>query len=276
MPVSFIPVTSLSDPALAVFTDMKDARKRDKLEEEKGIFIAESPTVVDVALASGYVPLSVLTEEKMMNAAVRRSLEACGDIPVYIAPHEAFTALTGFELTRGMLCAMARKPLPNVDGLLKDARRVAVMENVADATNMGAIIRSAAALGVDAVLLTPGCCDPLCRRALRVSMGTALQIPWTRLDASFGAWCHPAVDRLHGMGFATVAMALRDDSVPMDHPSVKAEEKLAILLGTEGTGLKAETIAACTYTVRIPMFHGVDSLNVAAAAAVAFWELRAR
>lgn len=271
-----IRVTDLSAPELAVFTDMKDSRKRDRLEEERGIFVAESPTVVDVALSAGYVPLCALTEEKMMNTAVRRSLDACGDIPVYIASHEAFTALTGFELTRGLLCAMVRKPLPTVEDLLRDARRVCVLENVTDSTNTGAIMRSAAALGVDAVLLTPGCCDPLCRRSLRVSMGTALQIPWTRIGDVYADWPHPGLELLRSFGFKTVAMALRDDSVPMDHPALRGEPRLAILMGTEGTGLLSETIAACDYTVRIPMYHGVDSLNVAAASAVAFWELRVR
>ncbi|MCQ2430647.1 MAG: RNA methyltransferase [Clostridia bacterium] len=271
-----IPVTDLSLPALSVFTDMKDSRKRDRIEEQNGIFIAESPTVVDVALASGYLPVCALTEEKMMNSAVRRSLEACGDIPVYVASHEAFASLTGFELTRGLLCAMARKPLPSADDLLRDARRVCVLENVTDSTNMGAIVRSAAALGIDAVLLTPGCCDPLCRRALRVSMGTVLQVPWTRIGSAYADWPHPGLELLRERGFRTVAMALRDDSVPMDHPALKDEPRLAILMGTEGTGLLSETIACCDYTVRIPMYHGVDSLNVAAASAVAFWELRVR
>ena len=271
-----IRVTDLSAPELAVFTDMKDSRKRDRLEEARGIFIAESPTVVDVALSAGYSPLCALTEERMMNAAVRRSLDACGDIPVYIASHEAFAALTGFELTRGLLCAMARKPLPAAEDLLRDARRVCVLENVTDSTNTGAIMRSAAALGVDAVLLTPGCCDPLCRRALRVSMGTVLQIPWTRIGTAYGDWPHPGLETLRAFGFRSVAMALRDDSVPMDHPALRDEPRLAILMGTEGTGLLSETIAACDYTVRIPMYHGVDSLNVAAASAVAFWELRVR
>lgn len=273
---TLIPVTDLSLPALSVFTDMKDSRKRDRIEEERGIFIAESPTVVDVALSAGYVPLCALTEEKMMNAAVRKSLDACGDIPVYIASHEAFATLTGFELTRGLLCAMARRPLPDADTLLTGARRVAVLENVTDSTNMGAIMRSAAALGLDAVLLTPGCCDPLCRRALRVSMGTVLQIPYSYIGEKYADWPHPGLEVLAAHGFRTVAMALRDDSVPMDHPALKDEPRLAILMGTEGTGLLSETIRCCDYTVRIPMYHGVDSLNVAAASAVAFWELRAR
>lgn len=272
----YIPVSDLKSPALEVFTDLKDSRKRDRIEEEKGIFIAESQTVVEVALKSGYEPISILTEEKKIVPSVQRVIDSCGDVPVYLAAHEEFATLTGFELTRGMLCAMKRKPLPDANALLEGAKRVAVLEDVTDATNMGAILRSAAALGIDAVLLTPGCCDPYCRRSLRVSMGTALQIPWTRIGKTVSDWPHPGLDFLHEKGFATAAMALREDSEPMDAPILKTHERLAILLGTEGTGLSDETIRNCTHTVLIPMLHDVDSLNVAAASAVAFWELRDR
>ena len=216
------------------------------------------------ALNAGYRPLSLLLEKKHIEGQAAEIISRCGDIPVYTAEFDLLTRLTGFQLTRGALCAMLRRFLPSVENVCRSARRIAVLENVMNPTNVGAIFRSAAALNMDAVLLTPGCSDPLYRRASRVSMGTVFQIPWTFLDSQTD---------LHDLGFKTVAMALRDDSYSIDDPKLRAEEKLAIILGTEGEGLKDETIAACDYTVKIPMSHGVDSLNVAAASAVAFWEL---
>ena len=269
-----IHIKDFSDPALDVYVRLTGAQLRNKLEPEKGIFIAESPTVIEVAMNSGGVPVSILTDERLLGGAVDKIIEKCDDIPVYTADRELLTKMTGFELTRGALCAMKRPALPSVEELLKDARRVAVLEAVADSTNIGALFRSAAALGIDAVLITPTCCDPLCRRAVRVSMGTVFQVPWTKIGDVPSDWPHPSMERLAALGFKTVAMALTDKSVSIDDPVLKAEERLAIILGTEGDGLSKTTIADCDYTVRIPMKHNVDSLNVAAAGAVAFWELR--
>ena len=269
-----IHIKDFSDPALDVYVRLTGAQLRNKLEPEKGIFIAESPTVIEVAMNSGCVPVSILTDERLLGGAVDKIIEKCDDIPVYTADRELLTKMTGFELTRGALCAMKRPALPSVEELLKDARRVAVLEAVADSTNIGALFRSAAALGIDAVLITPTCCDPLCRRAVRVSMGTVFQVPWTKIGDVPSDWPHPSMERLAALGFKTVAMALTDKSVSIDDPVLKAEERLAIILGTEGDGLSKTTIADCDYTVRIPMKHNVDSLNVAAAGAVAFWELR--
>ena len=270
---NIIHIKDFSDPALDVYVRLTGAQLRNKLEPEKGIFIAESPTVIDVAMSSGCEPISILTDVRLLGGAVDRIIEKCGDIPVYTADRELLTQMTGFELTRGALCAMRRPALPSVEELTRDARRIAVLEGVTDSTNIGAIFRSAAALGIDAVLITPTCCDPLCRRAVRVSMGTVFQIPWTRIGNEPSDWPHPSMERLSALGFKTVAMALTDKSVSIDDPSLKAEDKLAIILGTEGDGLSKTTIADCDYTVRIPMKHKVDSLNVAAAGAVAFWEL---
>ena len=241
---------------------------------EKGIFIAESPTVIGVALDGGCQPISLLTDERLLGGAVADIMARCPDVPVYTADRELLTKLTGFELTRGALCAMRRPALPTVETLLENAHRVAVLEGVTDSTNIGALFRSAAALGIDAVLVTPTCCDPLCRRAVRVSMGTVFLVPWTRIGETAADWPHPGLDRLQALGFKTAAMALSDRSISIDDPTLAAEDKLAIVLGTEGDGLAHGTIADCDYTVRIPMSHGVDSLNVAAAGAVAFWELR--
>lgn len=271
-----IEIADFSDPALDVYIRLTGAQLRSKLEPEKGVFIAESPTVIRVALEAGYEPLSVLTEKRLINREAEELISRLPEIPVYCAEREQLAALTGFELTRGMLCAMRRPMLKTPEELLKGARRIAVLENIVDSTNIGAIFRSAAGLGIDAVLLTPSCCDPLCRRALRVSMGTVLLVPWTRIGNTPEDWPHPGLEYLSALGFRTAAMALRDDSVPIDDPALRREERLAIVLGTEGTGLASRTIADCDYTVRIPMMHGVDSLNVAAAGAVAFWELRAR
>ena len=270
---NIIQITDFNDPALDIYVRLTGAQLRNKLEPEKGIFIAESPTVIEVAMQGGCEPVSILTDERLLNGAVEKIIEKCGDIPVYTASRDLLTKMTGFELTRGALCAMKRPALHTVEELLKNARRVAVLEAVTDSTNIGALFRSAAALGVDAVLVTPTCCDPLCRRAVRVSMGTVFLVPWTKIGETAADWPEAGMARLNELGFKTVAMALTDKSVSIDDPTLKSEEKLAIILGTEGDGLTKTTIASCDYTVRIPMKHGVDSLNVAAAGAVAFWEL---
>lgn len=270
---NIIRISDFSDPALDVYVRLTGAQLRNKLETEKGIFIAESPTVIEVALNSGCKPVSMLTDERLINGQVKEIIERLGDIPIYTAQRDVLTRMTGFELTRGALCAMRRPTLPSVEELIKDARRVAVLEAVTDSTNIGALFRSAAALGIDAVLITPTCCDPLCRRAIRVSMGTIFQVPWTRIGESPEDWPEKGLTLLRELGFKTVAMALTDKSVSIDDPSLAKEERLAIILGTEGDGLSKSTIASCDYTVKIPMKHGVDSLNVAAAGAVAFWVL---
>ena len=270
---NIIHISDFSDPALDVYVRLTGAQLRNRLEPEKGIFIAESPTVIEVAMQGGCQPISLLTEERLINGAVAGIIEKCGDIPIYTADRELLTKMTGFELTRGALCAMRRPALVTVEELIKDARRVAVLEEVADSTNIGAIFRSAAALGIDAVLVTPTCCDPLCRRAVRVSMGTVFLVPWTKIGDEPADWPSKGFDLLHSLGFKTVAMALTDKTISIDDPTLKAEDKLAIILGTEGTGLMKETIDGCDYTVKIPMKHGVDSLNVGAAGAIAFYEL---
>lgn len=273
---NIIEVADITAPELDVFARLTEAQLRNRLEPEKGIFIAESPKVIARALDAGYEPLSLLMESRHIVGQAKDIIARCGEIPVYTASRETLAALTGYALTRGVLCAMRRPRLPSVEELCADARRVAVLEGIVDVTNVGAIFRSAAALHMDAVLLTPTCCDPLCRRAARVSMGTVFQIPWTRIGEEPGDWPHPGLDRLRALGFRTAAMALREDTVSIEDPRLMAEEKLAIVLGTEGDGLADETIADCDDTVCIPMSHGVDSLNVAAASAVAFWQLRAR
>lgn len=274
--MSIIQVTDLSAPELAVFSRLTEAQLRNRLEPEKGIFIAESPKVIARALDAGLQPVSLLMEQRHIAGDARDIIARCGDIPVYTAPREVLSALTGYALTRGVLCAMRRPLLLPVERVCAEARRVAVLEGIVDSTNIGAIFRSAAALSVDAVLLTPSCCDPLCRRAARVSMGTVFQVPWTRIGDTAADWPRAGMQRLHAMGFHTVAMALSDTAVSIEDPRLAAWDKLAIVLGTEGDGLAAETIAACDDTVCIPMAHGVDSLNVAAASAVAFWQLRAQ
>ncbi len=277
-----IEITSLEAPELAVYTHLTEAQLRNRLEPEKGIFIAESPKVIKLALDCGYQPLSLLTERKHINgqaAEIISRLEedtSGNDIPVYTADDGVLEALTGYALYRGVLCAMRRPILKTAEEVCRGASRIAVLENIADATNVGAIIRSAAALNMDAVLVTPSCCDPLCRRAVRVSMGTVFQIPWTYIGANRSEWERSGAELLRGLGFKTAAMALDDNSVSMDDPRLAAESRLAIILGSEGDGLAKKTIADCDYTVKIPMSHGVDSLNVAAASAVAFWELRKR
>ncbi len=271
-----IEITDLSRPELDVFCRLTEAQLRNRLEPEKGVFIAESPTVIGLALDAGYEPLALLTERKFIEGKAAGIIACCGEIPLYTGEREVLAELTGYELTRGVLCAMRRPSPRDFREVCAGTRRVAVLENVVDSTNVGAIIRSAAALGIDAVLLTPSCCDPLNRRAVRVSMGTVFQIPWAYIGEEPAEWPNPGLSWLNGLGFKTAAMALREDSVSIDDEGLAEEPKLAIVLGTEGTGLTAHTIADCDYTVRIPMQHGVDSLNVAAASAVAFWQLRAK
>ena len=271
---TIIEINDLSAPELDVFAHLTEAQLRNRLEPEKGIFIAESPKVIRRALESGCAPLSLLMERRQLDGQGQEIIERCGDIPVYTADRAVLEALTGYALTRGILCAMRRPVLPTVETLCAGAHRVAVLEGIVDSTNIGAIFRSAAALHMDAVLLTPTCCDPLCRRAARVSMGTVFQVPWCRIGAAAADWPEQGLNRLHRLGFRTAAMALSDRSVSIDDPALMSEDKLAVILGTEGDGLAEQTIAACDYTVRIPMSHGVDSLNVAAASAVAFWQLR--
>ena len=273
---NIIEIFDFSDPRLDLFARLTEGQLRRRQESERGIFIAESPKVIERALNGGYTPVALLMEQKHIDGDAAGILARCPEVPVYTAGRQVLEALTGFALTRGVLCAMERRPLPSVEDLLKNARRVAVLEGVVDPTNVGAVFRSAAALNMDAVLVTPTCCDPLYRRAVRVSMGTVFQVPWTRIGDDHTQWPHPGLERLRALGFKTAAMALSDNSVSIDHPGLLAEEKLAIVLGTEGDGLAADTIANCDYTVKIPMSHEVDSLNVAAASAVAFWQLGKR
>ena len=270
---NIIEITDFHAPELDPYARLTQNQLRNRLEPEKGIFIAESPKVIDRALDAGYKPMSLLMERKQITGPAAGILSRCGDTPVYTADREMLAELTGFELTRGVLCAF-RRPAPRpVEELCKNARRVAVLEGIVDSTNVGAIFRSAAALNMDAVLINPSCCDPLCRRAVRVSMGTVFQVPWGQLGETPADWPEKGMDILHSLGFKTAAMALSDRSVSIDDEQLAKEPKLAIVLGTEGDGLAAGTIASCDYTVKIPMSHGVDSLNVAAASAVAFWQL---
>ncbi len=270
---NFVQIEDFSAPELDVYVRLTGAQLRSRLEPSLGVFIAESPTVVEVALNAGCEPISLLTDERLLHGKVNELIERMGDIPVYVAKNEVLRSLTGFELTRGVLCAMRRPALPALDELCRGASRLAILENITDSTNIGAIFRAAAALGVDAVLLTPSCCDPLCRRAVRVSMGTVLQVPWGRIGECASDWPARGIEHLHALGFKTAAMALSDNSISLADPILKQEEKLAIVLGTEGDGLAKCTVASCDYTVKIPMSHGVDSLNVASAGAVAFWQL---
>ncbi|MFR2685285.1 MAG: TrmH family RNA methyltransferase [Roseburia intestinalis] len=296
--INIIEIKDLDAPELQIYYNLNEAQLFHYFEPKPGIFIAESPKVIERALDAGCVPMSFLMEKKHVETQAKDILARCDklqsrdikqtdkmevengnsnmsaerEIPVYTAEIEVLAKITGYQLTRGMLCAMYRPALSSVEQLCKNARRVAILENVVNPTNVGAIFRSAAALGMDAVLLTPACADPLYRRASRVSMGTVFQIPWTYFDKN-ACWPDGAMDVLHKLGYKTAAMALRDDSVSIDDEKMMAEEKLAIVLGTEGDGLADHTIADCDYTVKIPMTHGVDSLNVAAASAVAFWQL---
>jgi len=270
---NIIEIRDFSDPALDVYARLTEGQLRSKQQSEKGMFIAESIKVIEHALDAGYAPLSLLMEKKHIAGQAADLITRCGEIPVYTAESEILSKLTGFALTRGILCAMKRPALPELDSILRNARRVAVLEGIVDPTNVGAIMRSAAALNMDAVLITPTCCDPLHRRAVRVSMGTVFQIPWTKIGNTAADWPGNGLDILKKHGFKTAALALNSVSVTIDDPALMAEQKLAIILGTEGDGLSPNTIAGCDYSVIIPMSHGVDSLNVAAASAVAFWQL---
>lgn len=261
-------------PELDVYARLTEAQLKNKRDPSKGIFIAESPKVIGYALDAGYEPLSLLMERRHVEGDAREVIARCGDIPVYTGEREVLAGLTGYELTRGVLCAMRRKPLPTAAEVCRGAKRVAVLEGIVDTTNVGAIFRSAAALGMDAVLLTPTCCDPLNRRAARVSMGTVFQVPWGRIGKDAEDWKRNGTKLLRDLGFSSAALALDDRSVSIDDEKLMAEERLAVILGTEGHGLMQETVENADYTVKIPMYHGVDSLNVGAAAAVAFWQLR--
>ena len=266
---NIIEITDYEAPELDVYARLTEAQLLNRFEPKKGMFIAESPKVIARALDAGCIPVSILVERSRIQGESLEVIGRCGDVPVYTADLDVLTKLTGYQLTRGLLCAMRRPQLPKVEEILKNTRRVAVLENIQNPTNVGAIFRSAAALGMEAVLLTGDCSNPLYRRSCRVSMGTVFQVPWTYMEENWTA-------QLKALGFKTAAMALSDDSVSIDDPRLLAEEKLAVVLGSEGDGLAETTIADCDYTVKIPMAHGVDSLNVAAASAVAFWELRAR
>lgn len=267
---NIIEIEDFHAPELDVYARLTENQLVNRADPHNGLFIAESPNVIDRALDAGCVPVSLLLERKHIEGQAAGILARCGDVPVYTAPLPVLTQLTGFPLTRGVLCAMRRPELPGVEAICAGSRRIAVLENIMNPTNLGAIFRSAAALNMDAVLLTPACCDALYRRCVRVSMGTVFQVPWTYLDCD---WPEPGLDKLRRLGFRTAAMALTENSVSIREPKLLAEERLAIVLGTEGDGLAVETIARCDYTVKIPMSHGVDSLNVAAASAVAFWVL---
>lgn len=264
MPV--IQIQSLEHPGVEVFSTLTEAQLRNRLEPSKGIFIAESPKVIQVALNARYQPLALLCEERHIAGDAANIIKQCGDIPIYTGNRELLASLTGYTLTRGVLCAMQRPQLPSVEKVCQDAQRIVVIDGVVDTTNIGAIFRSAAALGMDAVLLTPTSCDPFNRRAVRVSMGSVFLVPWT--------WLEAPIPSLNDLGFRTAAMALSDNSISLDHPALKEEKKLALIMGTEGDGLSTQVIEEADYVVRIPMSNAVDSLNVAAASAVAFWELR--
>ena len=271
-----ITVNDLSHPGLAPYARLTERQLRSKRDPEDGLFIAESPKVIGHALDAGCVPVSLLMGEKHLQGQGRDLLERCGGVPVYTGPDSLLESLTGYRLTRGFLCAMRRPALPTVEAVCAGARRVAVLEGIVDPTNVGAVFRSAAALRMDAVLVTPTCCDPLHRRAVRVSMGTVFQVPWTVIGSLAGDWPHPGLERLKALGFSTAAMALDPRAVTIEDPWLRSEERLAVVLGAEGDGLAPATVAGCDHTVCIPMARQVDSLNVAAASAVAFWELRVR
>ena len=271
-----IEITDFNAPELDIFARLTEAQLMHCFEPLGGMFIAESPKVIERALDAGYEPVSLLMEGKHIEGQAKEVIARCPGVPVFTSDLQTLTKLTGFQLTRGVLCAMRRKALPSVESVCKDARRIVILENVMNPTNVGAIFRSAAALGMDALLLTPGCSDPLYRRSARVSMGTVFQVPWTYIGTETADWPGNGMEILKNLGYKTAAMALSDNSVSIDDPALMAEEKLAILMGSEGDGLTDATIAACDYTVKIPMYHGVDSLNVAAASAVAFWQLRAK
>lgn len=268
-----IQITDLNSHELDIYARLNESQLLHYYEPDLGIFIAESPNVIQRALRAGYVPLSFLIEEKQLNDTTVDLIQSYSNVPAYIAGYDVLSKLTGFNLTRGLLCAMRRKIIPSVESICCNAKRIAILEDVVNPTNVGAIFRSAAALNMDAVLLTPACSDPFYRRASRVSMGTVFQIPWTYIGKDSADWHQNGISTLKKLGFKTAAMALSKNAVSIDNPGLMAEEKLAIILGTEGDGLKETTIKGCDYTVCIPMSHGVDSLNVAAASAVAFWQL---
>lgn len=273
---NIIEITNFDASELDIYARLTENQLLNRHEPEKGLFIAESPKVIERALDANYTPISILVEKKHIATQAKDIIARCGDIPIYTAEFDVLANLTGFQLTRGMLCAMQRPKLPSVSDVCKNASRIAVLENVVNPTNVGAIFRSAAALGIDAVLLTPACSNPLYRRAIRVSMGTVFQIPWTYLGTEVFDETPTDIHQLKQLGFKIAAMALEKDSISIDDTNLMAEEKLAIVLGTEGEGLANNTISNCDYTVCIPMAHGVDSLNVAAASAVAFWQLGKR
>lgn len=262
-----IEVSDLNSPEIKIYSGLRDAQLKKRGAETEGIFIAESIKVINYALDAGYEPVSMLMEKRCVEHQAAETIERVGELPIYTAERDILAALTGFELTRGILCAMRRKALPPLSEVCSGARRIVVLENIADPTNVGALFRSAAAIGMDAMLLTENCCDALYRRAVRVSMGTVFQLPWTRVGENW-------IEELHALGFKTAAMALSDKSVGIEDEVLQREDKLALVMGSEGLGLMQETIDRCDYTVKIPMSHGVDSLNVAAAGAVAFWQLR--
>lgn len=266
---NIIEITDFNAPELDIYARLSENELLNRHEPEKGLFIAESPLVIERALDNGYIPVSMLVENKHIDTQARGILERCGDVPVYTAEFDILTNLTGFKLTRGMLCAMKRPPLKNPEEICANTKRIAILEDVMNPTNVGAIMRSAAALNIDAVLLTSSCSNPLYRRAIRVSMGTVFQIPWTFIPDEHNSY----VEYIKSLGFKTAAMALCNNTLPIDAPVLNEIDRLAIILGTEGEGLKKETIEACDYTIKIPMANGVDSLNVAAASAVAFWQL---
>ena len=269
----FISISTLDDPRLDVYIKLTERQLRNKLESKKGIFIAESSKVIERALASGIEPISFLLEEKWLKIMSPLFERVSNDVPIFVAPSTLMEQLTGYNVTRGALCAMRRPLLPRVEELLHDAHRICVLDGIVDHTNVGAIFRSAAALNVDALLVSPTCCDPLYRRAVRVSMGTVFQVPWTRLCCDVHQWPYEGIKILHKHGFNCAAMALTDESVSLDNPSLRSIDKLALFMGTEGHGLSPKVIKNCDMTIRIPMAHDVDSLNVAAASAVAFWQL---
>lgn len=273
---NIIEITTPDAPGLDLFAHLTNAQLRSRSEPEKGIFIAESPKVIRIALDAGYEPVAMLMERKHLLNQGQPLIERCSDIPIYTGDREMLAGITGYTLTRGILCAMKRPAPLTLAEVCGDAHRIAVLDGIVDATNIGAIFRSAAAMHMDGVLVTPTCCDPLNRRAVRVSMGTVFQIPWAQIGSCSAQWPVDGMQMLHKMGFRTAAMALSQDSVSIEDPGLMAEDKLAVILGTEGDGLSQQTIDLCDYTVMIPMSHGVDSLNVAAAGAVAFWQLRKR
>lgn len=268
-----IEIEDINDARIAPFIKLTEAQLKNKLNPDDGIFICESPIAISQALRAGCEPVSVLTEPKYISGRMCTLIEGLENIPVYSLSHENISKITGYELTRGALCAMKRPAPKDWRDLCKGARRVAVLEDIVDTTNLGAIFRNAAALGIDAVLLTPSCCDPLLRRSVRVSMGTVLQVPFARIGEHVSDWPRKMISELHDMGFKTVSMALRDNTLNINDPVIKNQDKLAVILGTEGDGLRSETIELSDFTVKIPMFHGVDSLNVAAASAIAFFEI---